>query len=160
MEALEHDPRWLMQPAKYILQSQYSLLIYISNTQWQQNGRGKPRTIFVSEGYWQKLSVETQKIDNFETNFLGNSATDLRAGVPLIVFKDLSCSFHLLVDFKWNISSRHNVQQGKQKEINLSCTVLQYFEIMTFTTGRYFQFQTNSLTFSMVTSQLSIVFSS
>lgn len=42
----------------------------------------------------------------FETNFLGNNAADLRAGVPLIVLIDLSCSSHLLPNFKWNITAR------------------------------------------------------
>ena len=66
IEAQEHNPQWLMQPAKYILQSQYSLLIYISDMQWQQNGRKNPRTNnFCFRRLLVKLSVETQMTDRF-----------------------------------------------------------------------------------------------
>lgn len=86
-----------MQPAKHILQSQYSLLIYISIRNDGRMAEESPEpTIFVSEGYWQNCQLKLR--DSSETIFLGNSATDLRAGVPLIVFMDLSRSFHLPPD--------------------------------------------------------------
>lgn len=80
-----------MQSAKYIPQLQYSLLIYIGDIQWQQSSRNS-RTVAQNQQFLFQKSIGkiiSWNVDDgqtgFETNFLGNSSSDLRAEVPLIL---------------------------------------------------------------------------
>lgn len=124
--------------------------------EWQRKAQNPQ--VLLQKAIGRIVSWNSSDRRGLESICLGKSTIDLRAGVPLIFLMDLSCSFHFLPNFKWNIGSRDTSVSSTHKwKPSLFCNTLKSWPSLQ---GDLSNFKPHSLPFHVLTTAPFIVFSS